>query len=163
MLRYISINIFRLLRLITICTFLNGSIFSFSPVYVNVKSFTAKDVQQLISNLHALLPEEVEKLIDLGAVSYRDLRLGDEKIVWERLSRNQSLEECMQLRIYFEPRRYPSCYVNWKTRVVSLKSIDGEEVSEKGKDYIIVDKPAMLPCMAHPSNTMEHLIPCVKR
>lgn len=55
------------------------------------------------------------------------------------------------LRVFPNPQRYKTCYVDdWEDRV---KKVD--------RDFVVVDKPPLLPCFAHVSNGKETLHRCL--
>ncbi|EFJ49113.1 hypothetical protein VOLCADRAFT_90418, partial [Volvox carteri f. nagariensis] len=57
------------------------------------------------------------------------------------------------VRVHPRPKRYPACYcADWPRRVLHCDS-----------DYVVVNKPAGLPCMRHESNALEELASCVGR
>jgi hypothetical protein len=105
---------------------------------------------QLIATLTSTSPEVAAEIIALGAVSVRDTT--SQKIEWRKLCVDAALLPQQQLRIYHSPQRFPAAHVDWSERLLLLE-----------EDYLIVNKPSNLPCMAHPSNAEEHLTACVKR
>lgn len=119
------------------------------PQYLDVP-YRAR-VQQVLTDLCGAKAEEANALLQIGAVSYR--YRCKSKIIWQKAEQDQLLDESMQVRYYNPPTRYPACYQDdWEARLLKLHD-----------DYIVINKPHGLPCMAHPSNSEEHLTPCVKR
>ncbi|KAJ1399899.1 pseudouridine synthase [Ochromonadaceae sp. CCMP2298] len=123
------------------------------PRYVDVSGLAGIDttcIPQLIATLTSTSPEVAAEIIALGAVSVRDTT--SEAISWRKLCVDAALLPQQQLRIYHPPQRFPAAHVDWSERLLLLE-----------EDYLIVNKPSNLPCMAHPSNAEEHLTACVKR
>ncbi|GLC36441.1 hypothetical protein PLESTB_000148300 [Pleodorina starrii] len=57
------------------------------------------------------------------------------------------------VRVHPRPKRYPACYLtDWPSRVLHCDD-----------EYVVVNKPAGLPCMRHESNAVEELAACVGR
>jgi len=71
---------------------------------------------------------------------------------WERLMKDVYLPYDEVVRVFPNPERFKTCYVeDWRERV---KTVD--------RDYVVVDKPPLLPCFAKVSNGRETLSQCVK-
>ncbi|GLI60098.1 hypothetical protein VaNZ11_002129, partial [Volvox africanus] len=98
------------------------------------------------------------ELLQLGAVYVGIPQKGLDHINWVR-----SLELTAPtaatvpvgnyVRVHPRPKRYPACYCSdWPSRVLFCD-----------EEYVVVNKPAGLPCMRHESNALEELASCVGR
>ncbi|GIM06677.1 hypothetical protein Vretimale_10952, partial [Volvox reticuliferus] len=99
------------------------------------------------------------ELLQLGAVYVGIPQKGLDHINWVR-----SLELTVAptaatvpagnyVRVHPRPKRYPACYCSdWPSRVLFCD-----------EEYVVVNKPAGLPCMRHESNALEELASCVGR
>lgn len=92
---------------------------------------------------------KADKLIKLGAVWIYDAYYIKG---WERIMKDERVPADTYLRVFPNPERHRMCYVeDWEDRI---KSVD--------RDFVVVDKPPMLPCFAKVSNGRETLSMCVK-
>ncbi|CAE8721521.1 unnamed protein product, partial [Polarella glacialis] len=102
------------------------------------------------------------KLARLGAVYYRPprdhrfARLGNPLTPigaadGEEVSK-MSVEAGGELRVHSEPRRYPGC-------AAESPAAWAERLRYVGRDFVVVDKPAGVPCAPHVSNGREWLVP----
>lgn len=122
--------------------------YSLKPQYLDVSFDTT--ASSFLQNTCGKTIENIEHLLSIGAVSFRDTR--EAKIQWKKLTAKQYVNQHTQIRLYDPPQRFPSGNCDWEERLLVCKD-----------EYLIVNKPAGLPCMAHPSNSYEHLTACVKR
>ena len=87
-------------------------------------------------------------LIDFGAVFLQ--RKGDAKA--RRLLRDESVDIDDYLRVYPHPKRFNVDGIDWGLRVIHQTS-----------DYIIINKPAMVPSNPTTDNAYENVVECFKR
>eukprot|EP00929_Paragymnodinium_shiwhaense_P096741 TRINITY_DN5843_c0_g1_i1.p1 TRINITY_DN5843_c0_g1~~TRINITY_DN5843_c0_g1_i1.p1 ORF type:complete len:902 (-),score=258.95 TRINITY_DN5843_c0_g1_i1:116-2821(-) len=93
--------------------------------------------------------EEASALIKLGAVWVWEKYWANG---WERMVKNEAIAWHQQLRVFPNPERYRTCYMeDWRERV---KTVDS--------DFVVVDKPPLLPCFAKVSNGRESLGQCMR-
>ena len=86
---------------------------SLKPLYHNVKRNTKKvsTLEILTEACSGMTHEQAEFLIDIGAVSKRDMNI--DKVKWERVTGiHEIIEDGIQVRIYKDPRRFPSCILH---------------------------------------------------
>jgi 23S rRNA-/tRNA-specific pseudouridylate synthase len=119
------------------------------PHYCNVEQ-AGITAMKYVSTILNIPDPELRELFTLGSISIREAN--NEKNVWSKAFPHQILENTQQLRIYYPPRRFPSGDCDWNMRLLF-----------QNDRFIIVNKPSNLPCMAHPSNDIQHLTACVKR
>ncbi|PNH10185.1 RNA pseudourine synthase 6, chloroplastic [Tetrabaena socialis] len=121
-----------------------------TPLLSAVESILADDVPGSGGRERAL------ELLMLGSVFVGQQFKGRDHLTW---SRSIDLDVAVTVaqvpaghfvRVHPHPKRYPTCYCDWASRV--LFSDD---------DYIVVNKPAGLPCMRHESNAAEEVAACV--
>ncbi|CAE8591183.1 unnamed protein product, partial [Polarella glacialis] len=106
-------------------------------------------VNCVVSDHLGISPEKASKLVDLGSVWAYDEWSSKS---WYRFYKGQKVSADQVLRVFPNPERFPTCYVeDWKERV---KKVD--------TDFIVVDKPPLLPCFAPVSNGKETLSQCVR-
>eukprot|EP00930_Biecheleria_cincta_P097943 TRINITY_DN89624_c0_g1_i1.p1 TRINITY_DN89624_c0_g1~~TRINITY_DN89624_c0_g1_i1.p1 ORF type:complete len:780 (-),score=136.86 TRINITY_DN89624_c0_g1_i1:25-2364(-) len=92
--------------------------------------------------------EKASRLVELGSVWRYD---SHEHKDWIRLFKNEKIDSDAVLRVFPNPQRYKTCYVDdWEERV---KKVD--------RDFVVVDKPPLLPCFANVSNGRETLHKCL--
>ncbi|CAE7618810.1 unnamed protein product [Symbiodinium necroappetens] len=119
------------------------------------------------SSLRSLLPawsgESLAELLALGAVYYmppeghRFERLGS-TLLPVQCDQRQLVQETLverggELRVHTEPKRYRRCSAegrDWADRLLYVSP-----------EYVVVDKPAGVPCAPHVSNGREWLVPLV--
>ncbi|GAX73652.1 hypothetical protein CEUSTIGMA_g1103.t1 [Chlamydomonas eustigma] len=125
---------------------------------------------EAIALLTGLPMEAVQELLDLGAVYVGRNIKGQNVTKWRRASESiphettsTSDDRCKYaeyilpprtlLRVHPNPKRYPQCdATDWSSSIVYMD-----------ERYIVVNKPAGLPCMRHESNGVEHVAECVNR
>ena len=92
--------------------------------------------------------EKASRLVELGAVWYYDnFEIRD----WVRIMEPQRISVDTVLRVFPNPERYKTCYVDdWDERI---KKVD--------RDFVVVDKPPLLPCFAHVTNGKEVVHRCL--
>jgi len=89
-------------------------------------------------------PETASRLVNLGAVWFYD---EFEERDWIRIMKPQKVRYDTVLRVFPNPERYKTCYLDdWDERI---KKVD--------RDFVVVDKPPLLPCHAHVTNGKETL------
>lgn len=130
-------------------------VISLRPLYWDVSKITrpAPTCAQILTQeaCPGLTEEQVISLIDMGAVSRRDK--AKKKIKWQKVeSAHEIMEEGIQLRVYEDPHRFPMC-----------ESLQPRDIFYKSDHCLVVNKPHTLPVMAHPSNSVECLMPCVRK
>eukprot|EP00931_Biecheleriopsis_adriatica_P086608 TRINITY_DN6123_c0_g1_i1.p1 TRINITY_DN6123_c0_g1~~TRINITY_DN6123_c0_g1_i1.p1 ORF type:complete len:522 (+),score=109.86 TRINITY_DN6123_c0_g1_i1:24-1589(+) len=93
-------------------------------------------------------PKKAARLVELGAAwQYDEFEEKD----WVRIMGQQKIAADTVLRVFPNPERFPTCYVeDWEDRI---KKID--------RDFIVVDKPPLLPCFSQVSNGKETLSRCL--
>jgi len=106
-------------------------------------------VNAIVSRELGISPEKASRLITLGSVwIYEEYWVGG----WERIKKNEFIEPDRVLRVFPNPERFSMCYTeDWQDRV---KKVD--------RDFVVVDKPPMLPCFAKISNGRESLGQCMR-
>lgn len=93
--------------------------------------------------------EKASKLVELGSVWYYDEWVEKD---WVRFTEASKCSNDQILRIFPNPERHKTCYVeDWQDRI---KKID--------MDYVFIDKPPLLPCFGTVNNGKETLSNCVK-
>lgn len=124
------------------------------------------ETETLQSSLGRVLPWSGSSLSDLsamGAVYYRAptsrrfVRVGSALLPSNSEQRSQLqdsvVKEGGELRVHSEPRRYRSCDElspeTWAKRI------------QRHAEFLVVDKPAGVPCVPHVSNGREWLVPFV--
>lgn len=95
-----------------------------------------------------ITPEKASRLVELGAVWYYDnFEIRD----WVRIMKPQKVSVDTVLRVFPNPERYKTCYLDdWDERI---KKVD--------RDFVVIDKPPLLPCFAHVTNGKEVLHRCL--
>lgn len=109
-----------------------------------------KEAVNLVVSRHlGISPEQASSLVRLGAVwVFEDYYVND----WERVIRNEWVKPGTPIRVFPNPERHKTCYVeDWRERV---KTVD--------PDFVVVDKPPMLPCFAQACNGRESLSQCMR-
>lgn len=103
----------------------------------------------VVSGALGISLKKASKLINIGAVwAYDDYDVKG----WERLKRDRFIEADKVLRVFPNPERFRTCYVeDWRDRV---KKVD--------PDFVVVDKPPLLPCFAKVANGRESLGQCLR-
>ncbi|GFR52634.1 hypothetical protein Agub_g15225, partial [Astrephomene gubernaculifera] len=124
-------------------------------------------VEHILSNAGADKPEDdptanrtrALELLQLGAVYVGFPQKGLDHINWVRSTdlpvavTAASVPVGNYVRVHPRPKRYPACYCkDWPSRVLHCD-----------EDYLLINKPAGLPCMRHESNAAEELAACVGR
>ncbi|CAL1155420.1 unnamed protein product [Cladocopium goreaui] len=105
-------------------------------------------VNIIVAEHLGITPEKASRLVELGAVWYYDnFEIGD----WVRIMKPQQVSVGTVLRVFPNPERYKTCYVDdWDERI---KKVD--------RDFVVIDKPPLLPCFAHVTNGKEVLHRCL--
>lgn len=124
------------------------------------------ETETLQSSLGRVLPWSRSSLSDLsamGAVYYRAptsrrfVRVGSALLPSNSEQRAQLqdfvVKEGGELRVHSEPRRYATCD--------ELSSETWAKRIQRHAEFLVVDKPAGVPCVPHVSNGREWLVPCV--
>ncbi|CAM9869886.1 unnamed protein product [Phaeothamnion confervicola] len=112
-------------------------------------------VQQPCMLLEALLgpiglpPGTALELVALGAVYYA-CRLSGRPKMARIMDPAQPLRAGARVRVHLEPKRYPACQ----------RSDWPERVAWQDDEYVVLEKPAGVVCMAHVSNWRECLHRC---
>ncbi|CAJ1456326.1 unnamed protein product [Effrenium voratum] len=90
-------------------------------------------------------PKRASWLVELGAVWYYE---AFELKEWVRIMAPQKISSDCVLRVFPNPERYKTAYMDdWNDRI---KKVD--------RDFVVVDKPPLLPCSPHVTNGRETLI-----
>jgi 23S rRNA-/tRNA-specific pseudouridylate synthase len=108
-----------------------------------------QDVLQKQANVDK---ECAEMLILLGAIHVRKLRNGRTMLPWSRRIEDGMVRKGSVIRVYTHPRRFMSCYVCWKDRIIL-----------QDEKFLIVDKPAWLPFQPTIDNFRECVINCARQ
>lgn len=115
--------------------------------HYGVKHLKAQKAEGLLSLLNSQLglrTEEIEHLLNLGAIYLNDQRL-------PRDSRDQFLQEQDYLRVHTKPRRFP---VQLLEKSFSAKCL----IHFEHPDFYIIQKPSGIPVHASVDNTQENLL-----
>eukprot|EP00913_Durusdinium_trenchii_P017005 g15990.t1 len=118
-------------------------------------------VNVIVAEHMDITPEEASELVELGAVwYYDDMELKDTNMhpnsdglqpasnEWVRIMEPMTIPIDTVLRVFPNPERFKTCYVeDWDERIK--------------KDFVVVDKPPLLPCFAHVTNGKEVLHRCL--
>ena len=102
--------------------------------------FVAKEPISLTECLvrhFGVTPEEAKRLLDFGAV-YQDR---------QRVSDDRRLAPGQYIRVHLNPKRFPVEAVDWKATIV-----------HRGKDFLVVNKPAGIPVHANVDNQAENVL-----
>lgn len=114
------------------------------------KDGAKKEAVNLVVSRHlGITLEQASDLVRLGAVwMYEDYDAHD----WERVVQNEFIDASKVLRVFPNPDRHKTCYVeDWRERV---KKVD--------PDFVVVDKPPLLPCFSKACNGRESLGQCLR-
>jgi len=107
-------------------------------------------VNGVVSKALGISVDKASKLVALGSVWVYDEYSEDG---WERVKKSRVITPDQVLRVFPNPERFKTCYMeDWRDR---LKKVD--------HDFVAVDKPPMLPCFSKVSNGRETLSNCVKQ
>lgn len=102
--------------------------------------FVAKEpialTQCLIRHFGVTL-EEAERLLAFGAVYQDRLRVGDDR----------QLAPGQYIRVHLNPKRFPIEGIDWNSTIV-----------HRGKDFLVVNKPAGIPVHANVDNQVENVL-----
>jgi 23S rRNA-/tRNA-specific pseudouridylate synthase len=108
-----------------------------------------RDVLQKQANVDK---ESAELLIQLGAIHVRKLRNGRTMLPWSRRIEDGMVRNGSVIRVYLHPRRFLSCYVCWKDRILW-----------QDEKFLVVEKPAWLPFQPTIDNFSECVINCARQ
>lgn len=93
-------------------------------------------------------PEQASRLVDLGSVWAFDEGVRE----WLRIEGPVEVWSDQVLRVFPNPERFKTCYVtDWS-----------ERIKFQDQDFVVIDKPPLLPCFAKVCNGREALSPCLK-
>jgi 23S rRNA-/tRNA-specific pseudouridylate synthase len=96
-----------------------------------------------------LNPAETDLLQNLGAVYVRKLRHGRSLLNWSRRIEDGMVRKGSLVRVYLNPRRFWSCYIRWKDRILF-----------QDDSFLVVDKPAWIPFQPTKENFRECVVNC---
>src|SRR5262245_1575659 len=86
--------------------------------------------------------EEARRLVALGAVYLRG----------RRAENDTPISAGDYVRVHTRPRRFPTAAIEWRETVI----VESDE-------YLVVDKPALVPVHATLDNARENLVDCLGR
>jgi len=115
-----------------------------------------------VCSLASITPADASELIQLGAVYVGQTIKGQNAVKWRRANEALSfgngagsteVPAGTPIRVHPHPKRFPACYTtHWPAAVVHLD-----------ERYVVLNKPAALPCMRHESNGVEDVATCAGR
>lgn len=108
-------------------------------------------VNAVVARHLSIPPEQASRLISLGSVwVWEEEAPGGPQ--WDRIRRAEEVEAHKILRVFPNPERFKTCYLHdWRDRI---KKMD--------QDFVVVDKPPLMPCFAKVSNGREHVGQCLR-
>lgn len=121
-------------------------------VYVEIRPRTTgpdeEEANAVVAEGLGISLEMASRLVELGAAWVFD----EDYEEWDRIYEARKIDASQVVRVFPNPERFKTCYVeDWDERV---KSVD--------PDYVVIDKPPLLPCFPQVSNMKESLSYCMR-
>ena len=109
-------------------------------------------VQHILSPRSASLEEILNEMLNLSTSQVDDLRhLGAIYVQGLRIQESLTLDTGNYIRVHTKPRRFPIHEINWTERVIFEHA-----------DFLVLNKPAGIPCHASVDNTQENLLSALR-
>lgn len=118
------------------------------PLREHCRTPKANSLNGAIAEHSGISFSDAADLVAMGAA----LTFNEAKGSWERAYRQAAVDPGTRIKCYAKPRRFPACHVAWEERVLHADSM-----------YVIVNKPANLPCQNVESNGVETAPNCAER